>query len=95
MSWSCSAIIPKGATEEQMGQIFGATNVNGNDDCLTERKVAFEYAAEAAMGLMLSGVYGNPAECGFAVNLSGHCNPSNQPREGWSKDCLTVTIAQV
>ncbi len=48
-------------------------------------------AADAATKIISSGAVGTGE---FDVNVSGHANPDHEPAEGWSNDCVTVSVSQ-
>lgn len=54
----------------------------------------FEAAKAAALTLIDAGIVGDPDAHKFHVALNGHVNPNHEPAEGWSNDCVGVTISQ-
>lgn len=97
MSWSGQCVIPKNTTATAACEIFSNMEIVGNEDCPSERDVASVTAQEAAKSLI--GLYeaeiGWVSTAGWQIRLSGHVNPGNLPRKGWSNDCTTVTVSQL
>lgn len=103
MSWSghCTVELPADGSEETDAEVsarvadaLNGIEIHGNDDCPEERKKAFRAAVFTAIGLVTSGAYGAPRTHAFYVTVAGHCNPGNEPRSGWSNDCVNISVTQ-
>jgi len=101
MSWSLSFEVAPGLPSERCPEaitaVIGQARDNGslgNNDCEAERDAAVVEACETVEVLLSSGVLGDTSERTFGVVLSGHCNPNNKPREGYSGDFVNISIVQ-
>lgn len=54
----------------------------------------FRYARSAVLALIDSATVGDPELHTFNVSLAGHANPGHEPAEGWSNDCVSVSVSQ-
>jgi hypothetical protein len=97
MSWSGNCLIPKGTAAADACELFANMEIVGNEDCPSERDAASTAAQEAAKSLI--GLYDAESDwvstAGWRVNIGGHVNPGNLPREGWSNDYTNVRVEQV
>jgi len=92
MSWNFSV---NGVTNETVDAALNAAaegelnNIIQQRDGGAEMMAQAEQAIYAAVAIIESGCLGDGP---FLVYLSGHANPSHQPRDGWANDGLTITI---
>lgn len=97
MSWGTVSATTTLATFDQDLNKAKADYLDGllqNDYSLDAAAIEqVDAAIAAAKSIASSGAIGAP-DASFAVQLSGHANPSHAPVPGWANDCVTVYITQ-
>ncbi len=100
MSWNTSAVITGDSVDDEIDALHKAQAAviqswdNHSDDTKLASLEQLEVAIDAAQGLILSGLVGDPAGKRFNVSLSGHVNPNHEPAEGWANDYISISVSQ-
>lgn len=63
------------------------------DQMSTEMAEQFAAAKEAVKDLIESGAVGD-TEKTYSLSLSGHANEGHEPAEGWTNDCINISLSQ-
>lgn len=93
MSWLLSYDFEdKDLTEESEAEIK-KTLVDNMDTWSREAYDQIGVAMLMAVQLTKSEAVGDPA-AKYRVVISGHANPEHKPLDGWSNDCVTVSVYQ-
>lgn len=87
MSWSASVIAVEQLELE--AKLSSALQIAANSDAEAEAKEQAHVAI--AVAVALAKTTGSKA---VNVSLSGHANPSHEPREGYSNDFVSVSVTQ-
>lgn len=95
MSFSGYATIPAGTHVGDVKYLVFAIECTGNDDCPDEKATATVIAKQAVFDVIAGGALGAVEETGWNVSISGHVNPGNRKREGWSADSLSINVSQI
>lgn len=88
MSWSTTPVSVGGDSADADLEALVAQGQEG-----PEVDRALEAGKRAAALLIRSGAVGHPGHT-FRVFVGGHVNPDNKPAEGWSNDCINLSISQ-
>lgn len=94
MSWHGVVEIPQGTDPNDVYDLIKGIQVVGNDDAAKERDRALEVAVDLADAAITEEAFHNFEEYAWTVNISGHSNPENKPREGYVNDHLAIKIEQ-
>lgn len=96
MSWSCSCDVPKGSALPEIKRAIEDMQPAVPEDGVAQyQQQAIIEAGNAAYDLIRSKAFGGTSETGWRVQLSGHTNPKNEPREGYANDFVIITVQQI
>lgn len=92
MSFTLTTTIIRGSDRHSDSEAVQAKleDVDLPDHAEAESRTLAEAALAAAGNLVA--LLGNEGD-EVAVQVTGHANPGGVPPEGWSADCITVTLA--
>lgn len=98
MSWQGSCKTVPRATPEEVDQALAAMVIDNGRELTSEAQEGVRGAKECAKQLLYSDAFGplpHAAGTGYLLSISGHSNPGHRPTEGWSGDCVTVSVQQL
>jgi hypothetical protein len=91
VSWSVS--VPPGILDEFEARAGKAKEAVADQFELEEAQTAYE-AAVAAVPSLAAAIGAGPSD-EVSVQLAGHANAGNEPREGWSADTVYVSVSRI
>ena len=92
-SFSTSPInVGKDSIRECVGYAFNKFSAAGQAEngTLGEAQIAVNYISKAAVVMVEA--LGDNAEI-VSISVSGHANPGNLPKEGWSNEFCSLTVS--
>lgn len=88
MSWSKQFTCSIESIEEAAALVAPSLTTGYAEE---EQQAAIRIATQAAV--LVAGVVGPPS-ASVMVTLSGHANPDNEPKDGFAKDEIRITVTR-